>query len=155
MKKGRIFQINASSGGVPKLPIRAGEVNNLGLLVDDQRNKKHHGGPERALCLYGLERIQALQENGNPIYPGAIGENITLSGFDWEQLVPGVQLRLGDSLHIEITSYAVPCLNIRDAFLNHKIGAVSQKSNPGWARTYAKVLTPGHIQVGDLVEIVA
>ena len=37
-----------------------------------------HGGPERALCLFSLERILELQAEGHPIFPGAAGENITI-----------------------------------------------------------------------------
>lgn len=154
MNSGKVFQINASNGGVPKLPVRHSDVNELGLLIDEQKNKKHHGGPERAVCLYSLERIQALQAEGHPIFPGAIGENVTVSGLDWEQMVPGVQLNVGDSLVLEITSYAVPCQNIRDSFVGHKFGRVSQKTNPGWARAYCKVLQTGSIQVSDSIQIV-
>ena len=59
------------------------------------QDRKHHGGPDRAVCLYSLERILALQEEGHPIYPGAAGENLTLTGLDWEALQPGMTLRLG------------------------------------------------------------
>ncbi len=154
MKTGRIFQINASNGGVPKSPIRQSDVNELGLLTDSQKHKKFHGGPERALCLYSVERIQALQDEGHPIFPGAIGENVTISGVDWDQMVPGVQLQLGDSLVVEVTSYAVPCKQIKESFKEHQFVRVSQKSNPGWARAYTKVIANGRIQVGDAVEVV-
>lgn len=153
-KSGRVFQINASNGGVPKLPIRQSDVNELGLLSDEQKHKKFHGGPERALCLYSVERIQALQDEGHPIYPGSIGENITIAGLDWGRMVPGVQLKLGESLTVEITSYAVPCKQIKDSFANDQFVRVSQKVNPGWARAYTKVIQTGSIQVGDAVEIV-
>lgn len=151
MKNGIVFQINASKGGVPKWPMRHGFVTESGLEEDVQRNKKHHGGPNRALCLYSLEKIQQLQLEGHPIYPGSIGENLTLSGFDWSLLTPGVQLKCGSDLLIEITSFTVPCKNIRESFVQNKFSRISQKINPGWARVYAKVLQPGRIQIGDVV----
>ena len=146
-----IFQLNISSGGVPKTAVSTAELTNLGLAGDMQRDRKHHGGPERALCLYSLERILALQAEGHPIYPGAIGENVTIAGLDWTTVVPESRWQLGNHVLIEITSYAVPCRNIQNAFINHKYGRVSTKKHEGWARVYARVLQIGSLTVGDAV----
>lgn len=148
---GHIFQINASDGGVPKLPQRQAEVTATGLTTDRQNNTEIHGGPERALCLYSLERITALQEEGHPIFAGSIGENITVSGLAWADVEPGTTLRLGDHVLIEITGYTSPCKNIRESFRASEYGRVSQSRHPGWSRVYARVLEPGSIQVGDRV----
>jgi MOSC domain-containing protein YiiM len=149
----RIFQINASNGGVPKLPMRAAEINFLGITVDRHNDAVHHGGPTAALCLYSLENILALQAEGHPIYPGSIGENVTISGLDWTKIVPGVRLRLGDSVQIEITEYATPCKKIRESFLHEEFNRVHNRKHPGWARAYARVLTPGLISLGNIVTV--
>ena len=146
-----IFQINISDGGVPKLPIIQGEVTALGIQGDRQRNTKHHGGPDRALCLYSLEHILDLQAEGNPLFPGAAGENITIHGLDWPALAPGDQIYLGDEVIIELTSHTVPCHNLEPYFQEGKFNRISQKTHPGWARLYARVLQPGSIQIGDKV----
>ena len=148
-----IFQLNLSNGGVPKTAVRTAEVSNLGIAGDRQRDLEHHGGPQRALCLYSLDQILALQAEGHPIYPGAIGENITIAGLDWVQVVPGARLQLGREVKIEITSYAIPCRNIQHSFIESKYGRVSPKTNPGWARAYAKVLQTGLVTVGDAVTL--
>ncbi len=54
---GRVVQINVSDGGVPKRPIERGRVGPLGLAGDGHRDRRHHGGPDRALCLLSLEVI--------------------------------------------------------------------------------------------------
>ncbi|MFN2109684.1 MAG: MOSC domain-containing protein, partial [Anaerolineae bacterium] len=82
MTQAMIFQINISHGGVPKLAVRSAEVTELGLVGDTHNNTKVHGGPTRALCLYSLERILALQAEGHPIFAGSTGENLTLAGLD-------------------------------------------------------------------------
>lgn len=146
-----IFQINASDGGVPKLALARGEVTLNGLVGDNQRHTQVHGGPERALCLYSLERILALQAEGHPIYPGAVGENLTLTGLDWEKLVPGTRLRLGRDVLIEVTRYTTPCSAIADAFIDKQINRILQDRYPGWSRVYARVLQPGVIFPGDKV----
>lgn len=150
---GRIAQINVSNGGVPKQPVKEGVVTWLGLTNDHQADREHHGGPERALCLYSLERIQALQAEGHPIFPGAIGENVTVEGLDWEAVQPGVRLRLGEEVVVRVTRYTTPCTTIRPFFLDGDYSRVSQKRYPGWSRVYASVVRPGRIRVGDRVEI--
>jgi MOSC domain-containing protein YiiM len=150
-KKAHIFQINISNGGVPKLARRAVEIGESGVLGDRQENMHVHGGPERALCLYSLERILALQVEGHPVFPGAMGENLTLAGVDWEQIKPGLCLALGNSLKIQLTSFTTPCNNLAPFFLEGKYGRVSQKQFPGWARLYARVIASGNLQVGDRI----
>ena len=149
-----IFQLNISKGGVPKLPMREVQVNWLGVLGDLQRDTEHHGGPERALCLYALERILALQSEGHPVFPGALGENITTAGLEWDQVTPGRRLRLGDEVVIEITRYTTPCETIAASFHDGRFVRVSQKVHPGWSRVYARVLRPGRVQVGMPIEFV-
>ena len=152
--RAHIFQINASQGGVPKYPIFEAEVNELGLSADAHRNTKAHGGPERALCLYALELILALQQEGHAIFPGSTGENITIAGLDWERVAPGTRLTLGDDVLVEVTRYTTPCASIAASFLGLDSSRLSQEKHPGWARVYARVLRSGRIHVSDAVRIV-
>lgn len=145
----RIFQLNISPGGVPKLAVPEARVTPDGLVGDKQADLKHHGGPQRAVCLYSLERILALQEEGHPVFPGAAGENVTVTGLDWEQVEPGQRWRLGDEVVLEIVSYTPPCATIRKFFREGQQNRMSQKHHPGWSRVYAKVIAPGTIRVGD------
>jgi MOSC domain-containing protein YiiM len=151
---GTIFMINVSNGGLPKRAVQDAMVTGLGILDDHQRASVH-GGPDKALCLYSLEKIQALQAEGHPIFPGAIGENLTLAGMDWSKLVPGIRLQLGQQVRVEITSYTVPCNSLVDYFIEADYSRVSQTHFPGWARLYARVLQPGRIRVGDAVDAAA
>ena len=145
----RIFQLNRSPGGVPKHAVREGEVNVLGLVGDDHNFPNIHGGPERALCLFSLERILELQAEGHPIFPGSVGENVTISGLDWNDAVPGKQLALGDEVRVEITSYTSPCNSIPESFKNGEYPRISQKVHPGYSRVYARVLQVGKLTVGN------
>ena len=150
---GRIFQINRSDGGVPKHPVGEASIGEAGVDGDRQRHRVAHGGPDRALCLYPLEHIVSLQSEGHPIYPGSTGENLTLTGLEWSALVPGVRLRLGEQVEIEITSYTTPCGLIAGSFAGGRFKRISQKRHPGWSRLYARVLAPGPIRVGDSVRV--
>ncbi len=141
--------MNVSNGGVPKRPVPGARVSALGLDGDRQRDARYHGGPERALCLFSLERIEALAAEGHAIGPGTLGENVTVSGLDWDRVDPGARYCLGRRVVIEITGYASPCAKIRPAFAGGEHPRVSQKAHPGWSRVYARVLAPGAIAPGD------
>jgi MOSC domain-containing protein YiiM len=151
---GRIFQLNSSPGGVPKLALREAEVTELGLSGDEHKFPDIHGGPERALCLYSLERILELQQEGHPIFPGAVGENVTISGIDWNRVTPGQRLALGNEVVVEITSYTSPCNSIPESFVNGKYQRISQKLHPGHSRVYARVLQTGRLTIGQEVRLV-
>jgi MOSC domain-containing protein YiiM len=153
--KGKIFQINASNGGVPKLARLEGQVTFAGLVGDNQRDKKHHGGPDQALCIYSLERILALQDEGHPLFPGAAGENLTLSGVDWSQVIPGVCLRLGDAVRVLVTNYTTPCSNLIPFFLDGGFNRIHQSLHPGWSRVYTRVIEEGTLHVGDAIRLEA
>jgi MOSC domain-containing protein YiiM len=149
---GRIVQINVSAGGVPKRPVPRARVTRSGLEGDAHRDSEHHDGADRALCLFSLERIQALQAEGHPVEPGVLGENLTLVGLDWTRVQPDEFFRLGDEVLVQITRFTSPCLNVRTAFLDGTYSRVSEKRHPGWSRMYARVLVPGEIAAGDPVE---
>ena len=154
MSHGRIVQVNVSPGGVPKHPVPEARVGPLGLEGDAHRDEEHHGGPERAICLFSLEQIDALRAEGHRVVPGALGENVTVAGLDWERVVPGARLRLGADVLLEVTRYTSPCFNMGFAFIGKEFARVSQKRHPGWSRVYARVLQEGVIRPGDEVGLV-
>ena len=132
--------------------MRTAVVDQLGISVDQQNDTRHHGGADRALVIYSLERLLALQAEGHPIYPGSIGENVIVTGIAWKALVPGMWLRLGEVL-TEITGYAAPCETIRRSFRDENFSRVGEKTNPGWSRLTLRVLQPGRMSVGDPVAV--
>ena len=145
----RITQISVSAGGVPKHAVPAARVTTLGLEGDVQCNRRLHGRPERALCLFALERIRALLAEGHPITPGSIGENLTLEGVDWGAVTPGAYLQLGVDVVLQVTAYTAPCTNITGSFRDRDSARVSQKRHPGDSRVYARVLREGALASGD------
>ena len=110
---GVILQISVSNGGVPKRAIERGIVWEEGLEGDRQADLRAHGGPSRAVCLYSFEVIERLRAEGHPIGPGATGENVTVGALDWSLVVPGVEMRLGDEVRLEVTG-------VRDAVLEER-----------------------------------
>jgi MOSC domain-containing protein YiiM len=146
-----VVQVNVSDGGVPKLAVAEARVDQRGLSGDRQRNLRYHGGPDRAVCLMAIEAIEAWAAQGHPIAAGSAGENITVRGLDWISVVPGVQLRLGAQVVVEITDFARPCKHNRAWFSDGNFNRMNQKLFPGCSRLYARVLAPGTVRPGDAV----
>jgi MOSC domain-containing protein YiiM len=152
MTSSSVHSIQVSDGGVPKLPVREARITFSGLEGDRQRNRRYHGGPARAVCLFSLERIEALQREGHPIGPGTTGENLTVRDLDWDLVKPGVRVRAGTA-ELQVTSFSEPCNTIRNSFTNNDISRMSEREFPGWSRVYARVLKEGFVKAGDSVEV--
>ena len=146
-----VSQINVSDGGVPKRPVLEAVITKAGVEGDRQQNLKVHGGPDRAVCLYSLELIERLQDEGHSIEAGSSGENLTLAGLEWEKLTLGDRLHVGPEVQLEIVSYTSPCDKNAQWFRDRDFKRVSQKVNPGWSRFYARVLREGMVRPGDEV----
>ena len=141
-------------GGVPKHAVESATLGLNGVSGDKQREKRFHGGPTRAVCLFSLERLLELQGEGHPIDAGTTGENLLLAGLDWDEITPGVRLRIGEAT-IEITDYTKPCFKIAGSFVDGEWKRMWQKRHPGWSRLYARVLEEGTVRVGDEVQVLA
>jgi MOSC domain-containing protein YiiM len=100
-----------------------------------------------------MEQMRALQAEGHPVVPGALGENVLVEGVEWSDVVPGARLQLGAEVLLEVTRYTSPCINIRPSFSHGNYARISEKRNPGWSRVYARVLAPGRIAAGDPVSL--
>lgn len=127
-------------------------VTEHGLDGDQQRDLRFHGGLDRAVVLYSLDVIRALQDEGHPIAVGSTGENLTLSGVDWTSVSPGVELSIGE-VRLLVTKYASPCENVGPFFLDGDFTRISQKRHPGWSRVCARVLAGGIVRIGDSVTV--
>ncbi|MET0556496.1 MAG: MOSC domain-containing protein [Vicinamibacteria bacterium] len=149
---GTVHSINTSRGGVPKRPQPEAAVTADGLAGDRQRNRRYHGGPLRAVSLYSLERIRALQAEGHPADVGTMGENLTIAGLDWDRVRTGVRLAVGPVV-LEVTKDAPPCKTIAGSFRDGAFARASQKVRPGWSRFYARVIREGVVRVGDVVAL--
>ena len=149
---GRVAFVNVSPGGVPKLPIDGTWVGRLGLEGDGHTEPEPmHGGPEQAVSIYSLESLARVAADGHQAFPGAFGENLTLSGIEMGSLTPGDRLAIGDELVIEITKHAQPCQTIAHWFVERRISRISAMTHAEDARWYARVVVDGRVQTGDPV----
>ena len=143
-----LVQVNVSNGGMPKLPILWARVHRDGVGDDWQKNRKYHGGPDRAVCLFSEELYDWLRELGvKGLFNGAIGENFTTRGIDLMSLRAGDRLRVGSECEIELTDVREPCRQLKkwdERFPKLILG------RSGWL---ARVVVEGEVRAGDAVEV--
>ena len=145
---GTVTHLAVSGGGVPKSRVDRFDVDWSGAVGDRQGDRRHHGRPFQALCLWSSDVIAALQSEGHPIEPGFAGENVTVSGVDWAALRPGTVVQVGSAV-AEISSHATPCAKNAAWFVDRDFRRVDHDEHTGWSRLYATVLEPGTVAVGD------
>jgi MOSC domain-containing protein YiiM len=158
---GTILQINVSPGGIPKRPIPEATVTRTGVTGDSWAHPHIHGGPNQAILLICSEAIEDLRAKGFAVYPGALGENLTIAGIDRRQMRIGQRYRAGETL-IELTKLRAPCdtltplgRGIQAELYDAKVKA-GDPTSPRWAMGgfYAAVRQPGIIRPHDIIALV-
>ena len=158
---GSIIQVNISPGGIPKRPILEADVTPEGIRGDCWAHPQIHGGPNQALLLITSEGIEELIAQGYPLFAGALGENLTITGLDRRQMRIGQRYRAGEVM-LEITKMRRPCAtldvygpSIKQAIYDDRVKE-GDASSPCWGLSgfYARVLRSGVIRPKDIISLV-
>jgi MOSC domain-containing protein YiiM len=157
---GSVIQINVSPGGIPKRPIQEALVTPEGIRRDRWSHPDIHGGPNQAVLIITSEGIDELVTQGFPLFPGALGENLTTLGLDRRQFRAGQRYRAGE-VFLELTKRRAPCatLNLYGPGIQHAIFDAQvnagDASSPRWGLRgfYARVLGAGTIRPGDPIAL--
>jgi MOSC domain-containing protein YiiM len=108
------------------------------------------------MTLVTLEGIDQLVSQGFPLFPGALGENLTTRGLDRRILRIGQRLQVGEA-EIELTQIRAPCATldvyghgIQAAMYDARVLA-GDTSSPLWGLSgfYASVRRSGTIRPAD------
>jgi MOSC domain-containing protein YiiM len=148
--------------GILKAPVAGRTMaRELGLDGDAQADHRFHGGPEKAVYLYGAEHYDFWRTrihgetlarlDGLPF--GTLGENLTIAGLgDFEaSLHVGDVLQVGDAT-LELTSPRQPCWKLETRmgipdFARAFLGS-------GRIGVYARVRREGLVGAGDPLTVV-
>jgi len=103
----QIIAVCVSAGGIPKRSVRSVRLTTEGLTGDGHAHEKHNRH-DRAVSLFDWEILTQLRTEGFPLYPGSIGENLTVAGVHVQQLPPGTLLEIGDVL-LRLEQPRKPC----------------------------------------------
>lgn len=156
---GKVYQLNrkpqtAGERGLPKQPVLAVLVKEKGMDGDynNYRQEKKNGDPNKALLLLPLETLDDLNDDGWPVQPGDLGENITTQGISYKSFQPNKLYQVGEAL-IAITEEAKQCTNLTVLpYVGEKKITEFMKTlirRRGW---YAKVMQEGIVKKGDSIE---
>jgi MOSC domain-containing protein YiiM len=157
---GVVEHIHTSPGGLPKLPVPSGQVGKNGIEGDGHAHPQFHGGPRKALLLITSEAIEELAAAGFQVFPGALGENLTVRGLDRRLMRLGQRYSVG-SVVLELTTMRAPCgaldrygREIRDAVYDVRVKA-GDFASPKWGLGgfYAAVIQPGDIRRQDIIAL--
>lgn len=142
-------------GGVPsgiaKQPV-AGPVHlgREGFAGDGQGDRRHHGGPDKAVHHYPFDHYAAWTREIGPRavleQPGAFGENLSCAGMTEADVALGDVFRLGGAV-VEVSQGRQPCFKLNHRFAVTDMAARVQRSGrTGW---YYRVLEEGRVAPGD------
>ena len=133
----------------------------LGVTGDGHAHPEIHGGPRKAILLITSEGIDELKQRGFPLFPGALGENLTTLGLNRRDVRIGQRYRIGEVL-LEIVKVRAPCdtlsvygHGIQRAVYDQEVKA-GNTASPLWGLSgfYASVLQTGTIHRGDPIHLV-
>lgn len=130
-------------------------VTRTGLIGDEQGDKVHHGGPEKALHHYAREHYAVWIADIPEIAPllsaaPAFGENISTLGMTEANVCVGDVFRVG-SVVLQVAQGRQPCWKLNAKFQRTDMAFRVQKSGrTGW---YYRVLEEGTISPGDTFEM--
>jgi MOSC domain-containing protein YiiM len=159
---GVVVQVSVSAGGVPNHAIVCGDVTARGIAGDGWRHRQFHGIPKRAILLITAEGLDEIKAIGFPVYPGALGENLTTRGLDRRALRIGQRFRCGAAT-ILLTELRLPChtLSVYGKSIQAAIyDTRAMKADPssgvwGLSGFYASVIEPGILRPGDSIALLA
>ena len=102
----------------------------------------HAGRWHRQVSLLSADKIEAFNQRGANVVPGAFGENLVVDGFDFRALPVGTLLRCGNVL-LEMTQIGKECHSHCEIY--KKMGECIMPREGGFTR----VIRGGTISVGD------
>ena len=154
--------------GIPKLEATEIDVRYEGVAGDNtvSRIEKYNGGRmdgekylDRAVLIWTDDKLKEMNDEGWPAMPGDLGENIMISGVNYEMLEIGQEYQIGGAI-LMISRVCPPCYqlhelipvwNERDETLNFSVdkGPEVVKTLAGRRGYYARVIEEGVVRKGE------
>ena len=117
-----------------------GETN---LDGDQQADLRHHGGPEKAVCVYPAEHYPYWdKELGLELGPAAFGENFTTEGLTEREACIGDVYEIGEAT-VQITQPRSPCWKLARRWRVKDLAI--QFEETGYTGWYLRVLDTGTV----------
>lgn len=117
------------------------------ILVKDWgiQGDAHAGHWHRQVSLLSYEKVEEFRKKGADIEPGAFGENLIVSGYDFRNLAVGTRFQCGEAV-LEMTQIGKECHSHCEIY--KRMGECIMPREG----VFAIVLHGGTIRKGDLLE---
>ncbi len=141
--------------GLPKAEIAEVLVTARGVEGDFNRyrHEVQRDEPGQALLLMPIEMIRTLNEEGWPIRPGDLGENVTTERIPYDRFRVGGRVRVGEVL-AEVSKPCTPCTNLELLpYVGHARGPEFIRTMVGRRGWYAWVRSEGRVRRGDPIQL--
>ncbi|MCM3131469.1 MOSC domain-containing protein [Paenibacillus polysaccharolyticus] len=114
-----------------------------GMTGDAQADLVHHGGPDKAVCVYDHSRYAAIERlMDRKLEWGAFGENLTVTGCAEEEVRIGDVFELGDA-QVQVSQPRQPCFKLGVRYDYKELPVYFQES--GHTGFYFRVLQEGEV----------
>lgn len=142
--------------GIDKHPVmRPLRIGREGIEGDEQGDRRHHGGPEKAVHHYPFEHYadwrQAIGPHQLLEQAGAFGENLSTTGMSEATVALGDVFRFGAAT-LAVSQGRQPCFRLNLRFGRPDMARLVQESGrTGW---YYRVIEEGVVAPGDQLVLV-
>jgi len=154
LRLGKVKRFFSVSSAIDKHTTHSCRVTKLGLVGDEQADRKFHGGVDRAILQYDSQHYKQLSDtfpNSSHLFvEGGFGENLVVAGMNEKNMCVGDKVKVGTVL-LEVTQPRQPCFKLNHRFEESTAARFSQNNCiTGWLY---RVLEEGVIQQGDIIKV--
>lgn len=140
--------------GIYKTPVQGPvEVTPAGVLGDGQADRKHHGGADKAICVYSVDHFGFWRQflGRDEFGSGGFGENFSIAELNEDTVCLGDRWRIG-SAEFEVSQPRQPCWKLARRWENKGMAAETIKNGKtGW---YMRVTRSGTVKPGDIIDVI-
>ncbi|MBF0343114.1 MAG: MOSC domain-containing protein [Nitrospirae bacterium] len=133
--------------GFGKLPVSNSIFLTMtGFESDGVADTKHHGGVDKAVCVYSLNHYEHWEKVlGIKLSPAAFGENLTVTNLTEEDVCIGDVYQLGTAT-VEVSQPRQPCSTLAARY--GRADLVKLVVDSGYTGFYLRVLEEGFVETG-------
>lgn len=139
-----LFQGKEYFTGIIKQPVPGPvRLTKLGFEGDGVADAKHHGGEDKALCVYSLDHYPYWEKTlGTSLPPAAFGENLTVSNIGENDICIGDVFQLGTAV-VQVSQPRQPCRTLAARY--NRRDMIKLVVDSGRTGFYCRVLQEGSV----------
>ncbi len=154
LPKEELFHGRKYITGMCKRPVNGPlSLTNLGFEGDGVGDLKHHGGNDKAVCVYGIDNYGYWEKVLDRKMPeAAFGENFSVTGMKEDVVCIGDIYKVGSAI-VQVSQPRQPCSTLAARYGREDF--VKLVIDSGRTGFYFSVLQEGLVTVGDRLDIVS